>query len=202
MVIVVLFVCFFTEAFVRLYISGKNLEKEKEEAMEEILIQVVDKYVKYNEFSRDNLMEDLKSFTDHIVNAYGVLFVTFGRGSVIITLDCPTLESLEHLWSDYRSGHLDNVAERYLVTLEMKKKLNLETISLKTTIAEENYLNCKKALMEFPRTYSGEYKKNVWEVKLSTCRSSSLAFQFKKCTMYKWRMGKSAIINNYSPRWR
>ena len=201
MVIVVLFV-FLTEAFVRLYIWGKNLEKEKEEAMEEILTQVVEKYVKYNEFSRDNLNEDLKSFTDHIANAYGVHLVTVGKGSVIITLDCPSLESLEHLWNDYRSGHLDNLAERYLVTDEVKEKLNLETICLRTTIARKNFLNCKVALMEFPRTYSGEYKKNVWEVKLCTCRSSSLVLQFKKCTMYKWRMGKSAIINNYSPRWR
>lgn len=32
--------------------------------------------------------------------------------------------------------HLDKVAEQYLVTDEMKEKLNLETISLKTTIEE------------------------------------------------------------------
>ena len=189
-----LLLLFFSESFVRLFIWGKNLEKEKEEAMEEILTQVVEKYVKYNEFSRDNLVEDLKSFTDHIVNAYGIHLVTVGKGSIIIILDCPSLESLEHLWSDCLAGHLDKVAERYLVTDEMKKLLNLETICLKATIEKENFLNCKQALMELPRTCSGEYKQNVWEVQLCTCRCSSLAFHFKKCTMDNWRMGRSAII--------
>ena len=38
------------------------------------------------------------------------------------------------------------MAERHLVTDEMKKKLNLRTIKLKITIEEENYLKCKKIL--------------------------------------------------------
>ena len=75
--------CFpFSESFVRLFIWGKNLEKEKKEAMEEILTQVVEKYVKCNEFSKDNIEEDLKSFTDHLVDVYGLLLVTVGKGSV------------------------------------------------------------------------------------------------------------------------
>ena len=162
--------------------------------MEQILTQVVEIYVNCNDFSRDNLVEDLKSFTDHIVETYRVHLVTVGKGSVIIILDCPTVDSLEHLWNDYLAGHLDTVAERYLVTDVMKKKLNLDTVCLKTTIEEENYLNCKEALMELPSTYSGELKQNIWEVKLHTGRCSSLAFLFKKCIMYKWRMGRSAVI--------
>ena len=129
--------------------------------MEEILTPVIEKYVKCREFSKDNLTEDLKSFTDHIENVYLVNLVTVGKGSVIIILDCPTLDSLEHLWNDYLAGHLDNLAERYLVTNELKKKLNLETVCLKTTMVEEDYLNCKEALMELRSTYSGEFKQNV-----------------------------------------
>ena len=158
--------------------------------MEKILTPVVETYLECNKLSQGNLKEDLKSFTDHIENVYGVNLVTVGKGSVIIILDCPTLDSLEHLWNDYLAGHLDNLAERYLVTNELKKKLNLETVCLKTTMVEEDYLNCKEALMELRSTYSGEFKQNVWEVKLCTCRCSSLA----KCAMYKRRMGGSAII--------
>ena len=88
---------------------------------------------------------------------------------MIITLDCPTLDSLEHLWNDYLAGHLDNLVERYLGTNEMKEKFDLETVGLKATILEEDYLNCKEALMELRSTYSGEFKQNVWEVKLCTC---------------------------------
>ena len=157
--------------------------------MEKILTPVVETYLECNQLSQGNLKEDLKSFTDHIENVYGVNLVTVGKGSVIIILDCPTLDSLEHLWNDYLAGHLDNLAERYLVTNEMKK-FDLEIVSLKTTILEEDYLNCKEALMELRSTYSGEFKQNVWEVKLCTCRCSSLA----KCKMCKRRMGGKAII--------
>ena len=157
---------FFSESYVKLLIRAKNLEKEKEEAMEEILTQIVQLYEKFHDQSGENLVQGLKSFTDHIIDAYGVLLVTVCKGSIIIILNCPTLEKLEHLWSDYLSGHLDKVAERYLVTDEIKKKLNLDTICLKTTIAEENYLNCKKALVELPRTCPGEFKQSVSEVQL------------------------------------
>ena len=108
--------------------------------------------------------------------------ISVRKGSIVIILECPTLESLEHLWSDYCSGHLDKVAERYLVRDEIKEKLNLETICVKTTIDEENYLNCKKALMELPSTCSGEYKQNVWGFQLHQVlhEESSLAFQFQE----------------------
>ena len=76
--------------------------------------------------------------------------------SLIITFECQSLKSLELLWSDYLSGHLDKMAEWYLVTDEVKEKLNLETIRVKTTIEEENYWNCRKVLTES----SGKYKQN------------------------------------------
>ncbi|KAM7440847.1 hypothetical protein ABFA07_010016 [Porites harrisoni] len=69
-------------------------------------------------------------------------------GSVIITVQCPTLESLESLWNDYQSGHLNDIAETFLVTDELKRKLGMQNIRLKTIIEEENYLICKKAFME------------------------------------------------------
>ena len=51
------------------------------------------------------------------------------------------------------------MAEQYLVTDEMKEKLDLETISLKKTIEEETYLNCRNVFMERSVVLcSGEYK--------------------------------------------
>ena len=126
--------------------------------MKEWLTQEVHFYLQYNDHSGDKHHQAIRHFTDHLINVYEVHLVTLGVGSVIIVLDCPTLESLECLWSDYLSGHLDKVAGRYLVTDEIKKRLSLEAICLETIIAEENYLNCKKALMEVPSTSSGELK--------------------------------------------
>ena len=124
--------------------------------MEKNLSQTVQNYLKYNDHSRDKHAQALASFTKHLIDTYGVNLFTVGEGSIVIIVECPTLESLELLWSDYLAGHLDKVAERYLVTDEMKKEVNLESICLKATIEEENYLNCKKALMEIPRTGPGE----------------------------------------------
>ena len=70
------------------------------------------------------------------------------RGSLIITVECPTLESLERLWNDYQSGYLNDIAESTLVTDELKRNLGLDHVRLRITIEEENYLICKKALME------------------------------------------------------
>ena len=75
-------------------------------------------------------------------------FQTLLPGIATRTFRCPSLESLESLWSDYQSGHLNNIAERYLVTDDIKKKLNLENVRLETTIEEENYRICKEILME------------------------------------------------------
>ncbi|XP_074622707.1 uncharacterized protein LOC141880983 isoform X2 [Acropora palmata] len=48
------------------------------------------------------------------------------------------------------------MAEQYLVTDEVKEKLNLETIRVKTTIEEENYLNCRKVLLECSGTSASQ----------------------------------------------
>ena len=96
----------------------------------------------------------MSTFLRFLEVLYEALLVALNRGSLIIILDCKTLRGLDKLWYDYLCGHLNKVAERYLVTEEIKKKLNLKTIKLQTTIDEENYLKCKKVLMEC----SGEYK--------------------------------------------
>ena len=75
-----------------------------------------------------------------------VLFVQ--PGSLKITVQCPSLESLESLWNGYCSGCLNDIVERFLVTDELKRKLRIDNVRLKTTIEEENYLVCKKAFME------------------------------------------------------
>ena len=175
-------------------IGVKYLEGKKKKVIEETLTKAVHHYLEFNDHSGDNDEQAMESLTNHLMKVYWVHLVSVGEGSVIIILDCPTLDSLEHLWSDYLAGHLDNVAERYLVTDGMKENLNLEAICLKTTIAEEDYLNCKKALVELRSTCSGEFKQSVWEVQLCTCRCSSLVFQFKECALYKWFMGRSAIM--------
>ena len=93
------------------------------------------------------------AFIEHVMKAYNLALESVEVGSLIIKVQCPTLESLESLWNDYCCGHLNEVAERFLVTDEIRNKLNLETIRLKKTITEENYLFCKKTLVEKSREF-------------------------------------------------
>lgn len=113
-----------------------------------MLSQTLQSYLKFNDHSRDHHARALKSLTDHLIMSYEVILVTVCAGSIIIIVECPTSESLEHLWKDYTAGHLDKVAERYLVTEEVRKELNLETVCLSTAIEKENYLNCQNALSD------------------------------------------------------
>lgn len=72
---------------------------------------------------------------------------TAHEGSLIITVECRTLEILEHLWEDYTSGHLNVVVEQCLVTDDIRRRFDLEFVKLRTTILEDEYLACKLSLM-------------------------------------------------------
>ncbi|XP_044175486.1 uncharacterized protein LOC122958622 [Acropora millepora] len=162
--------------------------------MKEIVTQLVETC---DDHSRD--WRCLKSFTDNLIEIYEVLALALCKSSTVISLRCPTLESVEHLWSDYRSGDLDKLAERHLLTDDMKKKLSLETSYLKTYIDEESYLNCKKALMGLPDTCSGEYKQNSWEVEvklaLSVSRVNNLpVVHGKKCNNDSFYMANPVLV--------
>ena len=102
-------------------------------------------YVKHRKVATP---EGVSSLIEHIRKTYNLALESVGVGSLEIKFRCSTLESLEHLWGDYQSGYLNDIAERYLVTHDIKKKLNLETVRLKTTIEDENYRICRKILTE------------------------------------------------------
>ena len=102
--------------------------------------------------------EGLSAFFDHLVEVHNVSVKSVQKGSLIITVECPTLESLERLWNDYQSGCLNDIAESYLVTDELKRKLGLDHVKFRITIEEENYLICKKALMKISGELDSPYR--------------------------------------------
>ena len=65
------------------------------------------------------------------------------EGSSMITVKCESLMILEELWTDYSSGHLDEVVQNCFVTEKILKELNLAELRLKTTIDVEEYNACK-----------------------------------------------------------
>ena len=74
------------------------------------------------------------------------------EGSLVITVSCSSLQVLERLWKDYRSGNLSEVVQQTLVTADVLEELGLSEVKLKTTISKEEY----KAYKEFFMQSSGK----------------------------------------------
>ena len=74
-------------------------------------------------------------------------------GSWHITVECSSLQVLEGVWEDYRSGHLNSVAQEMLITPQVLAKLGLTELKLKTFISEDQYQKGKKLL----EASSGDY---------------------------------------------
>ena len=76
------------------------------------------------------------------------IVVDVKTGSLIITVRCTSLRILDDLWRDYCTGHLQEVAQRYLVTEDILQQLGLDSVQLTLTISEEEYKayreNCLK----------------------------------------------------------
>ena len=116
--------------------------------MDGMLRQQLKAYLEYNKRNKLSTASGLSDFIKHLENTYKLTLTSVGVGSVVIKGQCPDLQSLESLWNDYCSGVLNEAAERFLVTDDMKKEIYLVTLRLKTIIEEECYFTCKKALME------------------------------------------------------
>ena len=143
----------FSDCLIKLKIEAAGLNEEQRKDVYDMLTPQATTFVKSRNYSKVEL-PGVRAFLEFLEKVYNVSEGALNVGSLIISLDCKTLRGLDQLWNDYLSGHLNKVAERYLVTDEMQKKLNLRKINFKTTIEEENYLNCRKVLMEC----SGEYQ--------------------------------------------
>ena len=128
--------------------NTQDLTVEQQRILTEELEQSVHKYRRHQDLSSLPFDSSVARLTKYIEKAYEVAVMMVKTGSLIITVQCPTLESLESLWNGYCLGYLNDVVESFLVTDELKRKLGLDNVSLKTTIEEENYLICKKSFME------------------------------------------------------
>ena len=129
-------------------LTTRDLSSELEDVVDRMLRQHLEDYLKHNKTTKLSTANGLSDFFKHLENSYNFSLTTVGLGSLVIEGQCPDLQSLEHLWNDYRAGVLNEDAERFLVTDEIKREINLETVKLKTIIEVDNYLVCKKALTE------------------------------------------------------
>ena len=76
-----------------------------------------------------------------------VIITGVSVGSLVITVMCESLQSLEKLWTDYSSGRLGEMVQNCFVTEKILKEHNLTELKLKTTIDIEEY-NASKVYFE------------------------------------------------------
>ena len=122
-----------------------ELNDQQSKIVHETMARQIQVYTQYRNISTT---EGVSGLIEHIKKTHNLALESVGLGSLEITFRCPSLDSLESLWTDFQSGHLNGIAMKYLVTEGMKKKLNMENVKLKTTIEEQNYRICKKILTE------------------------------------------------------
>ena len=132
-------------------VTFKDKQKQDPTHLEEVKRKLMHEMTKtFFETRADKLA--LKDIPNQLRNYLeGVLdlpVVTVQKGSLILTVECRTLEILERLWEEYCSGHLNAVAEAYLITDDLPDRFEVEVIKLKTTISKDDYLACKLSLMD------------------------------------------------------
>ena len=83
-------------------------------------------------------------FVTYLEKVMEVLIVSIETGSLIITVECSSLQILDQLWEDYCSGQLNEMAQKSLVTEDILKECGLLEVKLITTILKDDYKACKQ----------------------------------------------------------
>ena len=77
-----------------------------------------------------------------------ILITGVSVGSLVITVKCDSLKSLEELWREYSCGLLGKMVQDCFVTEKILKELNLAELKLKTTMDIEEYNAYKLYFLE------------------------------------------------------
>ena len=101
--------------------------------------------------------EELNGFVRFLSDVRKVLVLDAQSGSLIVTVLCSSLKVLDALWYDYCTGHLNDMAQKYLVTKDVLKEFDLTELKLTTTIQGEEYIVARKFFLQG----SGEHIQSV-----------------------------------------
>ena len=91
--------------------------------------------------------EELNGYLQYLKDVRQDLFVDAQTGSLIITVECNSLEILEGLWNDYNTGDLNEMAQKFLVTDHIFKEFGQTGVKLTTTILMKEYKACREHLL-------------------------------------------------------
>ena len=127
-------------------VSGKeNVEDRRGTSAQEVLARIADRFIQEIGPSDE---EGFYGFLQYMEKVRQTIVVDVKTGSLIITVWCTSLRILDDLWRDYCTGHLQEVAQRYLVTEDILQHLGLDSVQLTLTISEEAYKAYRKNFLE------------------------------------------------------
>ena len=110
----------------------------------EVLCLIVRNYFDY---TPPRNREERNEFEKHLEKV-GTLITGYKVGSLVITVKCDSLKSLEELWKEYSCGLLGKMVQDCFVTEKILKELNLAELKLKTTMDIEEYNAYKLYFLE------------------------------------------------------
>ena len=84
--------------------------------------------------------EESNGYLQYLKDARQVLFVDAQTGGLVVTV-------LEGLWNDYSTGHLNEMAQRFLVTDSILKEFGLTEGKLTSTTLMKEYKACREHLL-------------------------------------------------------
>ena len=118
----------------------------------EIDTQTVLNTIAYRTFQRldPSTPEQMNEFVLYLERVHKAVVVGVKSESLVITVEVSSLQSLEDLWEDYSFGHVNKMAQKFLVTKELLEEFGLLEVKLTTFIAEEEYRACQEY-------FSGEF---------------------------------------------
>jgi len=115
-------------------------QSQRQQEFPQVMREIAMDYLATNDISTQ---EGLKAFNSFLSGAFSLHIKLIKSSSLIFVVQCRTLEILERLWTNYQSGHLNEAAESCLVTKKIRRKFDIESLTLKTTIDKEDYLACR-----------------------------------------------------------
>ena len=121
-----------------------------------VLNSIALKYLKKVDPSKP---EELNGFPQYLKDVRKVLVRDVQPGSLMLSALCSSLEILDALWYDYCTGHLNDMARKYLVTTDILKEFDLTELKLTATIQGEEYIAARKLFLRG----SGEHIQSVLE---------------------------------------
>ena len=123
--------------------TQRNIENRAVHPSQELLNSIASAYLNN---VHPSTLEEFNGFVLYIERVRKALIVDVTSGSLIVMVECSSLEILEGLWEDYSTGYLSEMAQKFLATEEILKEFGLAELKLTTTIKEDEYRACHKLL--------------------------------------------------------